>query len=525
MNAGYYIHRSAMGYLTRGLAWPGEEAQGTADIGGIEGQVQSYIQQKFGQKLNANLAGRRQKVAEMEQKYQKLLFDPAQKGSAIEQFRTALAQALNEKLSEKFGKAAGEVDIENLASVAFNGMDGKAYEAELKSALDNTLKQIDNKEKITEGRLKTIAQEIQQRIDIIAKNHESLEALQADFEKTSTDFNKFRSEISELASGLASNAGNFLNFSEIGHAVNLDSLKNMIKLIGGSRSLLAANQAGEIGEWLAPMMKYALMEDLSVAMEEMKEITKDNLVEYLKGEMASFNLGGAIVDMIVSPTGRIIKEGNARTKKQAGMTLGAKAQSAGYKIIHRVNKTDAFFYVDDSENIREDISVKNYKSLSGISLVSNTPLNFILSQVGGGSLGHLHNILICHHPDDGLITSYRTAVNTQIMKMILCFALVGYSDQNRPSIFMVISNKKVYCFDMDSLIAELVKSSLNESGGYGINYQGGISAAITFNAGWNLDSSVSQPAQSPTPEERVNDAIRNFEAQKIHASLSIHLTT
>lgn len=527
MNAGYYIHRSAIGYLQRGLAWPGEEAQGTADIGGIEGQVQSYIQQKFGQKLNKNLAGRRQKVTEMEKKYQQMLFDPSE-NPAITEMRQALSQALNEKLSKKFEDAAGSVDIENLAVAAFNGANGKVYEAELKSVLNGTLKQITNKEKITEGRLKTIAQEIQRRIDAIAKNHQSLEALQADFEKTSTDFNKFRMEIEELASGLSTGASNFIKFP-MGETITLESLKAMIQLIGDSKSLLAANQSGDIGEWLAPMMKYALMEDLKVAMDEMKAKAAGDLVEYLKGEMMSFNLGGTTVDMVINPEGQIIRDSSARTKDQAGLVLTVDEQSAGCKIIHRTNKTDAFFYINDSEGQREDISVKNYSSLSGITLVSNTPLNFILSQVGGGSLGHLHNILSYHHEGDGLIVGYRNAVNTQVMKMILCFALVGYSDQNRPSIFMVISNKKVYCFDMDSLIAELISSTVDGSGNYATYYDGGvgggIGAAITFNAGWNLDSSVNQPVFAPTPEERVNAAIRNFEAQKIHASLSIHLTT
>ena len=211
MNAGYYIHRSAMGYLQRGLAWPGEEAQGTADISGIEGQVQSYIQQKFGQKLNKNLAGRRQKVAEMEKKYQQMLFDPSE-NPAITEMRQALSQALNKTLSDKFGDAAGSVDIENLAVAAFNGADGKVYEAELKSTLNGALKQITNKEKITEGRLKTIAQEIQRRIDAIAKNHESLNTLQADFEKTSTDFNKFRKDIEDLASTLSTGSKKFIKF-------------------------------------------------------------------------------------------------------------------------------------------------------------------------------------------------------------------------------------------------------------------------------------------------------------------------
>ena len=135
MNAGYYIHRSAMGYLNRGLAWPGEEPQEVANISGIENQVQSYIQQKFGQKLNKNLAGRRQKVAEMEKKYQQMLFDPST-NPAINQMRETLAQALNQKLSDKFGDAAGSVDIENLAVAAFNGADGKVYETELKSVLN-----------------------------------------------------------------------------------------------------------------------------------------------------------------------------------------------------------------------------------------------------------------------------------------------------------------------------------------------------------------------------------------------------
>ena len=522
MNAGYYIHRSAMGYLNRGLAWPGEEPQEVANISGIENQVQSYIQQKFGQKLNKNLAGRRQKVAEMEKKYQQMLFDPSE-NPAITEMRQALSQALNKKLSDKFGDAAGSVDIENLAVAAFNGADGKVYEAELKSVLNGTLKQITNKKKITEGRLKTIAQEIQRRIDAIAKNPESLNALQADFEKTSTDFNKFRKDIEDLASTLSTGSRKFIKFPA-GETVTLESLKAIIQLIGNSKSLLAANQSGDIGEWLASMMKYALMEDLKVAMDEIKAKTAGDLVKYLKGEMMSFNLGGTTVDMVINAEGQIIRDSSARTKDQAGLVLTVDEQSAGCKIIHRTNKTDAFFYINDSEGQREDISVKNYSSLSGITLVSDTPLNFILSQVGGGSLGHLHNILSYHPEDDGLIAEYRTAVNTQVMKMILCFALVGYSDQNRPSIFMVISNKKVYLFDMDSLIAELVTASLWSSDRYAIYYDGGIGAAITFKAGWNIDSSVNQPVFAPTPEERVNAAIRNFEAQKIHASLSIHLS-
>lgn len=522
MNAGYYIHRSAIGYLTRGLAWPGEDAQSPMESGAIEHQVQSYIEQKFGQKLKANLAGRRQQVADMERKYQQMLFDPSGDAS-VNEFRSALAQAINKKLGKKFDQAAGSVDIENLAVAAFNGANGKPYEAELKSALNGTLKQISNKEKITEGRLKKIAQEIQRRIDAIAKNHESLKALQADFEKTSTDFNKFRQEIERLASGLVTGAKNFITFP-MGNTITLENLKTMINLIGDSKTLLAANQAGDIGEWLAPMMKYALMEDLSVAMNEIKEQTTGKLVEYLKGEMMSFNLGGTIVDMVINAEGKIVRDSSARTKDQASLALTIEEQNAGCKIIHRTNKTDAFFYINDAQGMREDISVKNYSSLSGITLVSNTPLNFILSQIGNNSLGHLHNILSYHHQDDGLILSYRTAANAQIMKLILCFALVGYSDQNRPSLFMVISNRRVYLFDMDSLIAELVSASLWSNDRYAIHYDGGIGADITFNPGWNLESSVNQPVYAPTPQERVNAAIRNFDAQKIHATLSIHLS-
>lgn len=522
MNYSYYIHRSAIGYLTNGTSWPGQPGS-PMDPGGIENQVQQYINQRFGQKMKGNLAGRRAKVSEIENKYQRMLFEPAVTQSDMAT-RQILKQALDLRLSEAFNNAAGSVNINDLASVAAAGGSAAPYAEQLKNSISGTLKQISNKEKITEGRLKTIAQEIQRRIDTIAKNQQSLEALQADFEKVSGDFQKFRNNIAELAEGLQAGSGKFIFPNS--DLITLESLKAMINLIGDNKAMLAANQTGAIGEWLVPMLNYSVLSNLNVAVEDMTEQVQKDLVEQLANVMMQFNLGGTTVDMVINPQGQIIRDSKARDKDSQGLSLTMEEQSAGCKVIHRVNKTDAYFYVNDSEASREDISVKNYSSLNKISLVSNTPLNFIIDQIGGAS-GHVKNILVHHPVDDNLIAGYRAAVNAQIMKLILCFALVGYSEQNQPSIFMVISNKKVYCLDMDSVIAELIASTVDSSGSYAIAYNGTVGgvagAAISFNAGWGLDSSVDQPVHAPTPEDRVNAALANFEAQKIHATLSIQL--
>ena len=525
MNYGYYIHRSAIGYLTSGLSYAGQPGA-PMNPGAIEGQVQQYIQQKFGNKLNSNLAARRSKVSEIEKKYQEMLFDPADSQSSTGQIREALRQALEVRLKDAFGDAAGKVSIENLAAIVAQGGDSAPYMKELKDSMSNSLKQIANKEKITEGKLKQITQEIQRRVDTIAKNHESLESLRADFEKNKVDFNQFRKDIETLASGLEAGAKNFITFPA-SETVTLESLKAMIDLIGDSKTLLAANQAGAIGEWLVPMINYSLFSNLKEAFKDAEGKITEELIKEIADTMMSFNLGGTTVDMVINAKGQVIRDGAARKKEEQGIILTAEEASMGCKVIHRTNKTDAFLYWNESEGSREDISVKNYSSLNGITLVSNTPLNFIIDQLGV-SAGHVKNILVVH-TDDNLIMSYRQAVNAQIMKLILCFSLVGYSDQNRPSIFMVISNKKVYCFDMDSILAELISASIDGTGNYAIAYNGAVSgavgAAISFNAGWNLNSSVSQPLDlSTSAEKRISTAIENFEAQKIHSTLSIHLS-
>lgn len=509
-----YIHRSAKGYLS---------AMGSeADVGTIvEGQVQEYINQKFKMKLDTNLEARRAKVEQIEKSYQEKLFGPGINANGAN-IQDILQKALQTNLQNHFREKSGQVDIDNLASVIVAGGTSAPYLEALKDTLQNTLKKITNKEKITTGRLQRISQEIKTRIDTIAKDHDSLASLQADFEKTNMDFENFRREIESLAAELEVGGTNFIKFPTSENGVTLQALNDMINLIGDNNPLLAANQSGMVGEWIIPMLNYSVIDGLEKAHADMTDEVKSQLIKDIAGIMQEFNLGGTTVTMVINKRGQIIRESKAHKKGEGNMVLSQQEKNKGYKIIHRTNKTDAMFYADADKTHREDISVKNYGSLSGITLVSNTPLNFVISQLGRGVSHHVRNILAMHYPDDNLIVGYREQVNAQIIKLILCFALVGYSDQNRPSIFMVISNKKVYCYDMDSLLANLVQAEIS-NGRYSIGY-GGKTASISFNSSWKLNSAVPQDMNAKTPEQRVSSTLENFDAQKIHATLSIHLS-
>ena len=129
---------------------------------------------------------------------------------------------------------------------------------------------------------------------------------------------------------------------------------------------------------------------------------------------------------------------------------------------YHTSKTDATFsWRNGLSDIEELASIKNYSSFNGLTIVNNTALDSILSNGGSQEwAAHYVNTMIAHEDDStngGFLNGLRTHAQISFNKLALYTGLLGYSEKQAPTLFIIFNNnsKQVKIYDPYLLLLKL----------------------------------------------------------------------
>ena len=527
--AEYYIHRSAEGYRDAGI-YPRDKAVRPPQLGNI--YFQNYLKEQnriIGE--IGDIKSRSAIVKSIENDYKKMLFGTGKEEVA---FQKKAQEALNQLLAEKYGNSnrqlCGQVSTDNLLKVTnLDEVVPSEIEQILSKKFSVYLEKIENQTKISLTNLEAIVNELKMRIkELQTSNAGTLSSVKTQLGQDVASFSAILSKLTRIMNTVKTNL-KARKASQTGAMVsipsddrkgtpdlseaNLQYINKLIDILNTPIALASANQQGDIGEWIAPMV--SLMTTAAAA--DNAKIAKDVTVETLK-EIAK-------VGAQAGAQGVRIKVDEYGQTQAAPVTINVSAKSPSFGVsckYHR-NKVDAEFTYRGSKDI-EKASIKNYGTYNGLTLVSGTPLyNMLLYSFDAARFSaHYLNVMVDHSDSDIYFENYRKNAQSCLRMNMLNLALKGYDKSNQPTTFIVFNSKTkdVKCFDTTLLLQDLLANT------YGSKF-------TLSNIVHNSDDTVSkietdisdlklkQNFNADTPEERMQTLIDSLRQQKLHISISI----
>lgn len=489
----YYVHYYASNYQREGIFDIEGKGAGVSPSQKDLQLNENYIASKY---KNMNILEREKEIAFLQQEYQKMLYGP---GKRQEAFREKMTDALNQLLSDSFYEGAGKVNKDNI-------LQSKISSNEVMKA-GQSLLNIDKNTKLTGTQLRHLIREVNKWIEIISKNQGTLEQL-----KERVGY-KNLSSIKGRMTSLFNTVGLKRKIIEPSQ-FNYNSLKNIIdaiKEIDVPIINTQANQQGELGEWVTPWIEFFInanaKEAASIAVEELINIAKQKQ-QGKEGSYIAFENGI-----------NGLKKYESETKKLKDMTIQGDYSSLKFK--YHTSKTDATFSWKPGLIDQEQLaSIKNYSTFKNLSVVNNTPLGDILS-MGGNSewAAHYVNTMITHEDDNknNFLSGLRVYARNSLNKLALYVGLLGYSDKNAPTLFIVFNNniKQVKIFDPYLLLLKLTETA--SYGTFKIESTYG-KATANLTKGQLLTQHFAE-----TKEARISNIHSYINAHKIHVAISLSL--
>lgn len=524
--ADYYIHRSAEDYRNFGI-YRANNAILPAETGNI--YFTNYMNEKnriIGEL--GDVAARREMIGNIEKDYRRMLFGD---GKDVISFREKAKTALNEMLAEKYQdknkQLCGQVSANNLLKVNLNDINPSEIEQTLSQKFTESLRRLDGQTKMSLTNLEHIVDELKLRLkELQLNNAGSLATIRNQLGDDSATFSKILGKLTRTMNTVKRNMGEarisggkamvmFGDEKKGGDLsqANLQYIQKLIDILDIPIAAASANQQGDIGEWIAPMVN---LMTTAAAVDGAKDI-KNITTEELKKIANAANLGEGGLRISVDMYGQ--------TSVSSGkIKAAAESQYYGVSCQYHRNKVDAEFYYKD-KNAIEKASVKNYGSFSGLTIVDNTPLyNMLLySQDAARFSAHYLNTMVNHLGSDVYFESYKQQAQDALRINMLNLALKGYDKTSQPTTFIVFNSKAkdVKCFDTTLLLYDLVNNVYN-------------SKITLSNMVHNTDDTVSkietdfsnmsieQNLNAPSAEARMQDLIDNLRNQKLHIAISIN---
>lgn len=508
----YYVHYKAENYMRQGLQNLKGKQQGIRPTAGD-------LQLNFKQTKNIgktsiegiSVSQRQKQLKFLQDTYKEMLFGKSQ---VAKDFREQAQKALNNLLKNSFKNGAGQVSTNNLlvANIDKNGT------AQAQFIVD----QIDKETGLTRGQFNKLIREMRTWLDIIQKQQSSMQSLQEKMQFATNNAQKtlssLRGQLTTLQNqvlsimGSSYGAQSALKLARNGQtSISLiNNYLNKLKQVEVPTINTQSNQQGIIGESFGSWIRNFLIA-------KSKGAAKD-LVKELEKTANSANQGSS-GDYYV----KFINEGQLAnySDSQASQQLNKKVEGKYFKIkyVYHTSKTDANAIIQYDTGpykdmpIQEKLSIKNYQQTNSLSVVTGTPLDDVL-QFGKNPAwaAHWTNVMI-PHPDESvldgsLITNARKSFN----EVALYLGLLGYSEKNKPTVFLVFnsSTQEVKVFDPILLMNELL-----ESKNFSVISTYGKANADFSNEGKLFNN------WSDTVNLRMNNIINSLHANKIHVKVNL----
>lgn len=515
----YYVHRSAENYMKFGIYQPGHAVMSNE----ATNYFQNYINEHNRILMEAETMERRVIVEQMENDYRELLYG---KGETVEGFREKAAMALNEMLQEKLinqtKQVCGSVTADNLMKVNITDVKPTQIEQELLKEFSNSIKKIDGQTKIQLSNLDKIFAELRARLDYLSKNNSgTLTELQQKLNDTQITFKTLKQKLTRYQKTIYKNLGKrasksgaivMLQRQDV-KGVDLVFLTQLIELLDIPIAAASANQQGDVGEWIAPMVN--LMTTLT-ASENTKEIEQIS-VDMLKEMVIAANQGGGGIYITVD------EKGQTRSSETRPIKVNIDGSFVGLETQWHRNKVDAQFYYKDKQPI-EKASIKNYRSFNGLTLVDNTPLYNMLLYADDSARfsAHFLNTMVNHSDNDGYFEGYRRSAQDALRMEMLNLALMGYDKQNQPTTFIVFNNTKkdVKVFDTTLLLMDLINGAYSSQ--FNLTHMMQNEDGVTSQLETDMSGiNITQDLNAETAEIRMQQMIDNLRTQKLHIAISV----
>lgn len=477
---GDYVHYRWSNYERRGIK--------RYDTVGA-GSTYSFAAQK--NKMKAKWSGQsKMSDADKEQLRQNLAYifnSQAADGSDAAQIQTAIA----EKLAAQFQDAMGNINWDTGDVVALN--DSAA--ASLKQSAIS--------------RIRTKSSQKKMYVNTILSRIRNLETIIAGITSKTTKA-KLTTQINQVKQELSAVSGLSMEYIQScglptsgkmaqGQTISMDSADSLVKdlnsIVSKTKAAIdASGQKGSLFEYAAALSKLVGQE---IGQEEIKKALKSVV-------------GGNTSSTVV------VKDNFTKSINWGSLGLQEAIDDYGNSVVVTGNsqqKVDVVYQLSDGGEV--GISAKSINPYSGrdISIVSGSPLIYLIGDIDSTFVNHYLNVT-AHHEDGGPNGSLLTAVH-EAMKVTLFYKALSGDTQNRESAdILLINNNKGSGIDSIQIydINDLVNKAAENIDAYAeITANGSKIDSLTFDNTWAIGGWW----------DRVTRIVQQLHAQKISAALKV----
>ena len=432
-------------------------------------------------------------------------------------FRAGAQEALNSLLSEAFNTGAGKVSQDNLLQASLTGA-GMAR-AQAWSGY------INDKTKLTRGQFNKIINDMRKWLNSIEKNQNAMLSLQQQTGyagNAQKALSSFRGRLTKLQNMVTGGLGwrygkdSQATINSILSANNDYGYGLLNKCIYQLAQVqipaidTSANQQGLVGEWFAAWIKDFLVAKSNESAQFIKEQMQKSAIAANKGSTGGyycrFEDNGDLKEL-------------SDSQKNKALNKNINGNYSKVKFVYHTSKTDASVeinYKTDSYKdikVEQNFSIKNYKQTNQLSIVNNTPLESILQfSKNQRWAAHWVNVMSPHEDEGKLDAGFLTQARKSFNEVALYVGLVGYLENNKPTVFLVFNSntKKVKAFDPILLMNELI-----ENKSFSIITDNGSAKADLSQSGKLFNN------WSSTVNNRMNKVIASLHANKVHIKINL----
>ena len=426
-----------------------------------------------------------------------------------------IRQKIIENINKHLEKFNARVRPENiLQAMSSLGEDPSTTLASYLTKDMKKLKYFDvNQKRISQTNVKEILANMMKRLNNILANAELTSDLMIQAKQIKKEVKALQKKIKN--NQISSTQDYFHTLMTSDQGISIPQLNSLIRAVDSCENAIALAN-GDIGEILAHMLTY-------IAAADAKDIGNELIDEAFGKAIASMKEFGASYNNIV---------GVHKTTGQ--VYTGAEILNLGnnndIKLFRHRGKTDVqinYRFKNEPEDTTFNLSVKNYKSFSDLTIVDGTPLDTIIRYISNSTQKNLLlNSMMSFKNDNESIISKKRALAKQALKAkIFQNALQGYGEtiinkQNKGfvDIFVVFNNtqQQVKCISVPYAVNTFLAAENEKSANVSIKVNNeDLSDGLTvMNA---PDRKISSEQQQ---KAKINSLYNQLNNYKIHVSLT-----
>lgn len=492
----YYIHLNAQNYLKSGI-YRNNDPNASPVSSDIFTSYKNIVNERARSVIGVSLDQISQVqeksplAKELESYYQNLYY-----GNANASIQNTLADFFNRELSPE-----ASVSANNLLKTSVTDInDFSTFQSQFKLESQNLISFLNQQTRITKLKLQGIINQLKNNLENIPNNQMIMKDPQSGKAITAQ---MFADAVAELQNML-NTTGNtkYVNVGSLNsNGMNWETFKLCSRYFTATSTTVAVHQ-GRVGEWAAAVA--GLIK--SYGGRTLAEAEVHNVMQQLESTLSKNVVGSQYVWMAYDP-GSGLLDADARSRQDVATSI--KQQGLNAEVRGHVSKVDVMLEwpMNDGTTTNVPLSVKNYNSFSGLTIVSGTPLSTLVNYIGGEP--HEYHVLnVYTHASE--LAGFKSIIDEYIYMYAVTTALTGYGSNSRPEIFLVFNNsaKIVRCYDMRFLLAKILSDDMNYT-------------AHAKNISMSMVPSNGDGSLYDEEEQRMSQVFAAYQALKVEVHLSL----